>query len=239
MSDSNIFNAKGMLRSDLENVRVPADRQGVLDALVAAVKTAEAGEASITLKDAAVTAAVKVLDTARAKCPQSTFLDEWKRSVHGAASADGVGGLPPSAAQAAIEAARKAEVALDTARHEARQAKSKLADARARVGIALAAYTRAVPTITPEQNIRQHLASNQAERARRAAEGTLPYRPTLTQTARAMAGGGYGSDIRTRRGGGPAYRRGPDGTRAYTRAQAMDINAQRIRAARPKLPSER
>ena len=77
----NIFNSKGLLRSDLENVRVPPERRGVFDALVSAVMAAEEAERILKIKDAAVAAAVQALEVARANCPRSTFMDEWRASV--------------------------------------------------------------------------------------------------------------------------------------------------------------
>jgi hypothetical protein len=137
------------------------------------------------------------------------------------------------------EALRAADAALDVARFEHRQSKQVLADARQRVSDTLAAYNAVAPAMTPEQNVRSWISANQAERSRRAAERSLPYRPSVTETARAMGGGGHGNDIRTRRGGGAAYRRGPAGTQAFTKTQAQTITAERIREARAKLPSER
>jgi hypothetical protein len=134
---------------------------------------------------------------------------------------------------------RDAESALDVARHELRLARDTLAGARATVAKRLTDYNRATPAITPEQNVRDWIASNNAARAERAAQRGH-YQPTVTQTAKAMSGGGYGNDIRTRRGGGAAYRRGPGGVKAYTKAEAATANALRIREARAKLlPSER
>jgi hypothetical protein len=130
------------------------------------------------------------------------------------------------------EAKRLADAALDVARYEHRQAKLALADARQRLNAARADYNRAAPPLTREQNVRQWITSNQARRAEIAEAGRIPYRPSVTETARAMAGGGHGNDIRTRRGGGAAYRRGPNGTQAFTKSQAMEITAQRIRDAR-------
>src|ERR1019366_2532481 len=104
----------------------------------------------------------------------------------------------------------------------------------------LAAYNAVAPALSPEANVREWIAGNQAERSRRAAERSLPYRPSVTETAKAMGGGGHGNDIRTRRGGGAAYRRGPAGTQAFTKTQAQTITAERIREARAaKLPAER
>jgi hypothetical protein len=137
-----------------------------------------------------------------------------------------------------LEALRLAVAALELARHELRQARDALTSARASLAKRLADYNAATPTISAEQNTRDWIAANNAERARRAAANGH-YQPTVTQTAKAMSGGGYGNDIRTRRGGGAAYRRGPAGVQAFTKAQAQTINAQRIREARAKLPSER
>ena len=137
------------------------------------------------------------------------------------------------------EALRRAEVALDAAQHELRVARDTLASARQNLATRLADYNRAAPTISAEQNTRDWIAANNAERARRAAANGH-YQPNVTQTAKAMSGGGYGNDIRTRRGGGAAYRRGPGGVQAFTKAQALTITAQRIREANAaKLPSEK
>jgi hypothetical protein len=139
--------------------------------------------------------------------------------------------LPPH------EVLRRADAALDVARFEHRQAKQVVADARQRVQRALAKYNAVAPALTPEENVRQWIASNQARKARLARAGQIPYRPSVTETAKAMSGGGHGNDIRTRRGGGAAYRRGPNGTQAFTKTQAQTITAERIREARANLPS--
>lgn len=76
----NIFGPNGMLRTDLENVRVPPERQAVFDALVSAVRGAEAAEEDVKRKEAAVAEAVKVRDHVAATQPRSTFLDEWRRA---------------------------------------------------------------------------------------------------------------------------------------------------------------
>jgi hypothetical protein len=137
-------------------------------------------------------------------------------------------------------ALRSADAALDVARHDLRVARATLANARETVGKSLAAYNAATPTISAEQNVRDWIASNNAARAARAGTNGH-YQPNVTQTARAMGGGGHGDDIRTRRGGGAAYRRGPGGVQAFTKVQALTINAQHIReaAAKAKLPSEK
>ncbi len=136
------------------------------------------------------------------------------------------------------EALRQAEAALDARRHELRVATDTLASARANVAKRLAEYNRGAPTITAEQNTRDWIAANNAARAERAA-ARGNFIPSVTETARAMGGGGHGDDIRTRRGGGAAYRRGPGGVQAYTKNQAQTLEANRIRAERAKLPSER
>jgi hypothetical protein len=157
---------------------------------------------------------------------------------------DGMGDISssPQAPLATVpppEALRQAEAALELARHELRQARDTLTSARQNLATRLADYNRAAPTITAEQNTRDWIAANNAERARRAAANGH-YQPNVTQTAKAMSGGGYGNDIRTRRGGGAAYRRGPGGVQAFTKAQALTITAQRIREANAaKPPSEK
>ena len=57
--------------------------------------------------------------------------------------------------------------------------------------------------MTPEQNTRAWLASNQAAKAKAAAEQGYYPPPNITRTARAMSGGNQ------RRGGGSAYRLRP------------------------------
>src|ERR1035437_1762913 len=137
------------------------------------------------------------------------------------------------------DALRAADAALDVARFEHRTAKQALADARQRLNVARSKYLAAAPTMTPEQNVRNWIASNQARKARLPPAGQKTYRPSVTETAKARGGGGHGNDIRPRRGGGSAYRRGPAGSQAFTKTQPMEITAQRIREARAKLPSER
>jgi hypothetical protein len=168
---------------------------------------------------------------------------ELSNDIHGTMAPPKVNGrtgdLPIEPHLAPHEALRLADHNLDAARFEHRQAKLVLTDARQRVQSALAAYNTANPPISPEQNVRDWIASNQARKARLAQAGQVPYRPSVTETAKAMSGGGHGNDIRTRRGGGAAYRRGPGGVQAFTKTQAMTANAERIREARAKLPAER
>jgi hypothetical protein len=78
MIDSNIYNERGLLRSDLENVQVPPARRPVFDALCAAVKLEKEAEAALALADAAVAEAVKHHDQIVATVPKSTFRDEWR-----------------------------------------------------------------------------------------------------------------------------------------------------------------
>jgi hypothetical protein len=122
------------------------------------------------------------------------------------------------------EALRQAEAAVDVARHELRQARDTVTQSRTGFAKALANYNRAAPVMTAEENTRQWIAGNQAEKARLA--GRQTYIPTVTETARAMGGGNH------RHGGGKAYRRGvPGNIKAYTQAEAMTLEANRLRLA--------
>jgi hypothetical protein len=62
--------------------------------------------------------------------------------------------------------------------------------------------------------------TSNADRARRAAAGQGIFHPGISRTAKAMSGGNQ------QRGGGASYKRG-----AYTRAQAIEIEAGKLRAA--------
>ena len=152
--------------------------------------------------------------------------------------------LPPE------EAMRAAVMELDAARYDHGGAKRELQLSRQRLGTALAAYNAAAPKMTPEANVRQWIASNQARRAAIAEAGRVPYQPSVTETAKALGGGGHGNDKRALRGGGPAYRRGPGGVQAFSKVGATQANAARARdayaarmngglAPRTKLPSDR
>jgi hypothetical protein len=139
--------------------------------------------------------------------------------------------VPPDPAPLPLtpqETLRQAEAAVDVARHELRQARDTVAKSRENVARRLADYNRVTPTFSAEENTRQWISANNAARAERAASRFIP---TVTETARAMGGGGHGDDIRTKRGGGTAYRRGPGGTTAFTKTEAMTIEANRLRAA--------
>ena len=127
---------------------------------------------------------------------------------------------------------REAEHQLDLARVHARECRSAVAEARTAFSKALAGWNTTQPIQTQEQLMKQHIASNQAERAKRYAAGQLRRPTTVGQMAKALAGGGH----RVQRGGGTSYRRG-----AHSKAEAMEINAAKLRTANAasKLPSQR
>jgi len=139
--------------------------------------------------------------------------------------------LPPH------EALREVAAALDRARFEARTCRTKTTKARANFSRCLGAWN-ATGTGPKNQSelMKQHIASNQRERERKAAAGQGVHYPGVGRTAKALAGGN------AKNGGGAAYRRG-----AYTRAEAMKIEMNRAaaermnggNASRAKLPSER
>jgi hypothetical protein len=277
MQSDQIFNERGLLRDDLENVVVPPERQVVFDSLVSAICGAEAAEEDARRKDTAVTDAVRNHAKAVAAAPKTDFMTEWRAAVgkpavvsstagEGAASATGL--LDTTEAAPLVLSVRDADESVNVARAELRQSRAALTLARERVGKALAFYNAAAPSITPEQNTRAWIESNNAERAARVAMYGN-YRPNVTQSARSM-GGGVGPGPRqvgvgpagepiisggtSRAGGGAAYRRGPGGQPAYTKREAAILNARRNAAiaagtaappnAKPlafgrKLPSER
>jgi hypothetical protein len=74
----NIFDERGGLRTDLENVTVPPERRPVFEALVNAVRAAELAEADVIAKADAEAAAVKAQTNAAAAMPKWTALDEWR-----------------------------------------------------------------------------------------------------------------------------------------------------------------
>lgn len=194
----------------------------MLDALIAATMAADEAERQLKLKDEILADAVAEHDRAVAAAPKGTFMDEWRAATKSyredhhpslretwppetvampVGAADDKGDFRPQP----LAVLQAAVAALDQARHDLRQARTELTSARANVATALANYNHSAPTITAEQNTRDWIEANNRERARRAAERA--YLPaTVTQTARAMNGGGLGGDIRTRRGGGPASR---------------------------------
>jgi hypothetical protein len=231
--NESVFDARGMLRADIDQVQVAPERQPVLAALVTAVRAAEAAEADVKLKDAAVAAAVKVHDRAVAALPKSTFLDEHRNMLR--QRQIDLGRAPPRPEPEGEPvsplphiALRMAEDALDQARHELRVARDTLTRARERVGRRLADYNASQPIMTPLQNTRAWIASNNADRAARAGH---PYARALKgvgpsavdRTAAAYAGGN------SRAGGGKSYSRG-----GVSLAEAARLNAQRIRLERAK-----
>lgn len=121
-----------------------------------------------------------------------------------------------------LVALRAAVHDLDLARHEARRCREATLAARGAFGKALEAWNRTQPVQTQEQALRDYVNTSQLERARRAAAGQGVYYPGVTRTAKAIGGGGLG----VQQGGGRSYRRG-----AYSKAEAMTIEANKLRAA--------
>ncbi len=131
-----------------------------------------------------------------------------------------------------LTALRNSVDALDRARFAARQARSDVLASREAFNLALGAWNLTQPIQTVEDLKKEWIRSNQAERERKAAAGQLRRPTTVGQMAKALAGGGHN----IKRGGGASYRRG-----AVGKAEAMEINANRLRAATlaAKLPSSR
>lgn len=119
---------------------------------------------------------------------------------------------------------------LAIARAEARLAHEGTVAARIAYADALQNWNRSAPIWTPMQQAREFQRQSQADRADRAASGRLQRPASISTMARAVAGGN------AKRGGGVSYRRG-----AFTKAEAMKIEANRLReaAAAAKLPSKR
>ena len=116
-------------------------------------------------------------------------------------------------------AAKQAEHALDLARAEARERRAATMAARTAFAKALANWNASGPVMTQEQALRAYVDQSNIDRARRVAAGQGVYHPGITRTAKAMSGGN------AKQGGGTSYRRG-----AFTRAQAMEIEAGKLRA---------
>ncbi len=125
-----------------------------------------------------------------------------------------------------------ADQAVREARADFRQCGLNVRAARAELARALAQWNAGAPTISWEENAAQFRASETAERQRRAEAGAYRRPATVSETAKAIGIGGH----RSQRGGGTSYRRG-----AFSKAQAMEVNALRLRAERAaaKLPSDR
>jgi hypothetical protein len=118
------------------------------------------------------------------------------------------------------EAMRAAEQALNDARQELRDRRNAVQASRVAFGKALEDWNRGAPVATHEQAARQFIAASNADRVARAAAGQGIWHPGITRTAKALAGGNQ------KAGGGAAYRRG-----AYTKAQALTAESNRLRAA--------
>jgi hypothetical protein len=134
-----------------------------------------------------------------------------------------------------LVALRNAVHNLDAARWSARECRTAVAASRENFNAALNAWNQTQPLQTVEDLKKEWIASNQAERVKRAEARQLQRPATVSETARAMAGGNM-------RRSPAAYRRG-----AFTRAEARTIEANKAAAARmngsaaprTKLPSER
>jgi hypothetical protein len=174
---------------------------------------------------------------------QPEIFNEIEGTIASSDTADRMGGLPieppqpveaaPAADDSPHEALREVAAALDRARFEARQCRSAVAEARANFARCLGAWNASGPAPqTQAELMKEHIASNQRERERRAAAGQMRRPATVSETARAYAGGGHN----VRRGHGRAYAHG-----AHSRAEAMEINAAKLRAANAafKPPSQR
>ena len=134
-----------------------------------------------------------------------------------------------------IDDLRAADHAVSQARADLRQAGLNVTAARTELARALTNWNAGAPVWTPLDQARAYMASEQAERKRRAELGLSRRPATVSETAKAYAGGGHN----VRRGGGRSYARG-----AFSKPQALEMNAQRIRAERAaeaaaKLPSEK
>ena len=94
--------------------------------------------------------------------------------------------------------------------------------ARTAFGVALGNWNAGTPVATHEEQARAFIATSNAERARKAAAGQLPFRPNITQTAKYTGDGGRN----VKRGGGRSFSRG-----AYTKTEALTAETNRLRAA--------
>ena len=193
--------------------------------------------------------------------------EEWLEPAAQDATATNVAvedAAPVDTAAPADEIAQEAPEAEETPTLSITEAKSKLLEsqilfrsatdaqrlARARLGRSIAGWQQALGVIvTPTDNVRAHIASENEQRAMRAA-GLLPARGSrarpgpsaIDQMASATAGGSF------RAGGGFSFKRGlidggAPGVRAMPLAQSQTmlnrVEAARAEAARKALPSER
>jgi hypothetical protein len=215
---TDIFNSRGRVDTTIDPALVPEDRRSQFVALTVAQTACDSAEENEKLANDTVAQRVREHQAAVARVPRQSHVDLVKEML-GQAQAPVVDG------RAAIEALQTAEHALELARHVARECRDATLAARTAFAVTLSQWNAAQPVATPLETARAFIATSQAERAARAAMGALPYRPSVTATARAMSGGNM------RAGGGRAFRRG-----AYTKAEALTAETQR-RAA--KLPSDR
>ena len=253
---SNIFKHSGHVNVELDPAMVPPERRSQYIAMRDAQIACEQAESNEKTANDAVAEAAKVHDRALAALPRGSFMDEWRASrvnelppetAAKGSDAAGVGTVSapvPMPRVAPDDALRNAAHDLDVARWEARQCRAATLAARENFNIALRGWNATMPVQTQLQAKMDYIRTNQEERARKAAQGSLRRPMTVTETAKAMSGGNR------RAGGGAAYKR--NGT--FTRAEAAKIEmnraaANRVAAAaarmagsnapRTKLPSER
>jgi hypothetical protein len=116
---------------------------------------------------------------------------------------------------------REAAAALDRARFEARQCRAATLEARTNFARCLSAWNASGPAPqTQAELMKEHIASNQAERAKRYAAGQGVHYPGVGRTAKALAGGN------AKNGGGPAYkdlRREAQELKAVVAEQALEL----------------
>ncbi len=127
-----------------------------------------------------------------------------------------------------IDDLHAADAAVAQARTDLQQAGINVQTARGALAAALTKWNAGAPAMTALEAARQFQAQSQAERARRAEAGLYRRPATVSETAKAYAGGGHG----VMRGGGRSYAgRNPFGSaQPLTKTQAMEANARRIRA---------
>jgi hypothetical protein len=120
-----------------------------------------------------------------------------------------------------VTALRNAAHNLDVARFTARQCRDAVALSRQAFNLALAAWNASGPEPQTVEGLKKEwIRSNQENRRLRAEARQLQRPATVSETARAMAGGNM-------RRSPAAYRRG-----AFTRAEARTIEVNRMAAAR-------
>jgi hypothetical protein len=215
-TQENIFDSTGLLRSDLENVKVAPERRAVFEALIVARRAEEAAALIVENKEHAVADAVKAHERAIASQPKWTPHDEWLASV-------GRKRMQPTSPVPL----QVTEDALGLARQELREAREAVADTRAEVAKRLADYNAKVPVISREQNVREHIASENARRkavAEGCAQPTERAKPGPSHIDRAAYYGRHGDAndrVRSRfRNGG--YHRG-----AYTLQGGVNLDPRR------------